>query len=143
MHVKKLGDFLNSSDGIGALMPQAAALLTVRKALCGALPDHLLRSVAIANYRQGKVVFLAASNAVAARLRLLEPRMLEVLSGCGVNVTGMTVEVQPARQPAAEPPARTGRRLPAPAARALARASGRLRDGELRRIVQDLAAKGE
>ncbi len=142
MHVKKLGDFLNSSDGIGPLMPQAAALLTVRKALCGALPDHLLRSVAIANYRQGKVVLLAASNAVAARVRLVEPRMLEILSGCGVNVTGMTVEVQPGRLPVAAPTARTARRLPAPAARALARASGQLREGTLRRIVRNLAAKG-
>lgn len=143
MHVKKLGDFLNSSDGIGTLMPRAAALLTVRKALSAALPDHLLRSVAIANYRQGKVVLLAASSAVAARLRLLEPRMLEVLSGCGVNVTGLTVEVQPARVPRAEGVEQKARRLPSPAARALDRASRRLRDGELRRIVRNLAAKGE
>lgn len=143
MHVKKLGDFLNSSDGIGALMPQAAALLTVRKALSGALPDHLLRSVAIANYRQGKVIFLAASSAVAARLRLLEPRMLEVLSGCGVNVTGLTVEVQPGRVPDAEPVEQKARRLPLPASRALDRASRGLREGELRRVVRNLAAKGE
>lgn len=143
MHVKKLGDFLNSSDGIGALMPQAAALLTVRKALSVALPDHLLRSVAIANYRQGKVILLAASSAVAARLRLLEPRMLEVLSGCGVNVTGLTVEVQPGRVPEAGSVEQKARRLPLPAARALDRASRALRDGELRRAVRNLAAKGE
>lgn len=143
MHVKKLDDFLNSSDGIGTLMPQAAALLTVRKALSGALPDHLLRSVAIANYRQGKVILLAASSAVAARLRLLEPRMLEVLGGCGVNVTGLTVEVQPGRVPRTEPAERKARRLPLPAAQALDRASRGLRDGELRRVVRNLAAKGE
>jgi hypothetical protein len=141
MHAKKLGDFLNPSDGIGALMPQAALLLTVRSALSEAIPDHLRRSVTIANYRQGKVFLFAASGAIAARLRLLEPRMLEILSKRGLNVTGLTVEVQPGWSTGAQPVEKKALRLTSAAARALSEASEKLPEGGLRRAVRALAAR--
>jgi hypothetical protein len=143
MHAKKLGDFLDTGEGISRLMPQAAALLTVRRALTAALPDHLLRSCAIANYKQGKVFLFAASSAVAARLRLLEPRMLEVLSERGMNVTGLNVEVQPGTRFAAQVTEKKALRLSREASRALERAGAALPEGDLKRAVDALAARGD
>jgi len=143
MHVKKLGDFLDTGEGISRLMPQAAGLLTVRRALSAALPDYLLRSCAIANYKQGKVFVFVASSAVAARLRLLEPRMLEVLSKRGLNVTGLTIEVQPGYRFVAQVTEKKALRLSPDAARALSRAGEKLPEGALRRALDALAAKGD
>jgi hypothetical protein len=143
MHAKKLGDFLNSGDGIGRLMPQAAVLLTLRRALSEALPEHLLRSCAIANHKQGKVFIFAASGAVAARLRLLEPRMLEVLSKTGLNVTGLNVEVQPMHHVGATGSEKKALRLSRDAARVLSRTGAQLPEGDLKRALDALARKGE
>ena len=143
MHAKKLGDFLDTGEGISRLMPQAAVLLTVRRALAAALPDNLLRSCAIANYKQGKVLIFAASSAVAARLRLLEPRMLEVLSKRGLNVTGLNVEVQPGHRFVAQVTEKKALRLSPKASQALANAGAKLPDGALKRAVDALAAKGD
>jgi hypothetical protein len=143
MHAKKLGDFLVTGEGISRLMPQAAGLLTVRRALSAALPDYLLRSCAIANYKQGKVFIFVASSAVAARLRLLEPRMLEVLSKRGLNVTGLNVEVQPGHRFGAQVTEKKALRLSRGAARALAHAGEELPEGALKRAVDALAKKGD
>jgi hypothetical protein len=143
MHAKKLGDFLVAGEGISRLMPQAAGLLTVRRALTAALPAHLLRSCAIANYRQGKVFLFAASSAVAARLRLLEPRMLQILSERGLNVTGLNIEVQPGFRFVAQVTEKKALHLSRGAARALSGAGAKLPEGGLKRAVDSLAAKGK
>jgi hypothetical protein len=95
MHRRNLGALLSQPEGIASLMPQARRLIELRGILAAALPESLARSCSIANYRQGKVVIFAANNAVAAKLKLIGPTLLQHLSGRGVEITGLEVRVQP------------------------------------------------
>jgi len=95
MHTKNPCAFLNQPDGIASLMPQARRLIDLRGVLSAVLPESLARSCSIANYKQGKVVIFAANSAVAAKLKLMRPKLSEQLSQRGVEVTGLEVRVQP------------------------------------------------
>jgi len=76
-------------------MPQARRLIELRRILATVLPGSLARRSSIANIKQGKLVVFAASGAVAAKLRLLSPALLEQLSKRGIEVTVLEVRVQP------------------------------------------------
>jgi len=98
MHTRNFSAHLDRPEGIASLMPQARRLIELRGILAAALPESLARSCLIANYRQGKVVIFAANNAVAAKLKLISPKLLQHFSGQGIEVTGMEVRVQPPGQ---------------------------------------------
>jgi len=76
-------------------MPQARRLIELRRILATILPESLARWSSIANVKQGRVIIFAANGAVAAKLRLLSPTLLEQLSKRGTEVTGLEVRVQP------------------------------------------------
>src|SRR6266568_4503431 len=95
MHPKNPCAFLNQPDGIASLMQQAKRLIELRGILFAVLPPSLARWCSIANHKQGKVVIFAASSAVAAKLKLMRPTLVEQLSQRGVEVTGLEVRVQP------------------------------------------------
>ena len=86
--------FLNQADGIAALMQQAERLIELRKILSSLLPDSLARRCTVANYKHGRVVIFAANGAIAAKLKLMLPALLEQLSGRAMEVTGLEVTVQ-------------------------------------------------
>src|SRR5262245_40146413 len=94
MHAKHIVDYLASDHSTGRWVSQVATLLALRQRLTSALPDSLQRSCTIANYKHGIVVLLVGSNAVAAKLRLLEPRLLSALGKAGVQVTGIKIQIQ-------------------------------------------------
>ena len=87
--------FLNQPDGIAPLMPQARRLIELREILAAVLPESLARCCSIANFKQGKVVIFAANGAIAAKLKLMLPTLLEQLSKRAIEVTGLEVCVQP------------------------------------------------
>ena len=87
--------FLNQPDGIAPLMPQARRLIELREILAAVLPGSLARCCSIANFKQGKVVIFAANGAIAAKLKLMLPTLLEQLSKRAMEVTGLEVCVQP------------------------------------------------
>ena len=87
--------FLNQPDGIAPLMPQARRLIELREILAAVLPESLARCCSIANLKQGKVVIFAANGAIAAKLKLMLPTLLEQLSKRANEVTGLEVCVQP------------------------------------------------
>lgn len=95
MHLKNPYAFLTQADGIASLMPQARRLLELRGIFAAMLPRLLADSCSIANYRQGKIVVLASNGAVAAKLNLLRPMLLDRLSKRGVEITGLDIRVQP------------------------------------------------
>ena len=95
MHPKNLRAYLDSAAGIAGLLPQAERLIELRRIYCKVVPQQLLRSSAIVNYKQQKLVIFAENNAVAAKLRLLSPRLVNDFSKSGVEVTGIRLEVQP------------------------------------------------
>lgn len=142
MHAKRIGQYLDSSAGVGRLASQAACLLAIRQVLAGALPESLRQSCAIANYKQGKVVVIAESSAVGARLRILAPSLVELLGKSGLNVTGLKVDVQPEVRSRAQVTEKKNLLLSSSAASALERAAQQLPEGELRRAVGALARRG-
>ena len=94
MHMKNPCTFLNQADAIAALMPQAERLIELREILASLLPGSLARRCSVANYKQGRVVIFAANGAIAAKLKLMLPSLLEELSGRAREVTGLEVAVQ-------------------------------------------------
>ncbi|HSD44002.1 MAG TPA: DciA family protein [Burkholderiales bacterium] len=123
-------------------MPQAAFLLAVRQVLAEALPAPLRRSCAIANYKQGKVIFLADSSAAAARLRLLAPSLVELLGKRGLQVTGLRVDVQPDVIRRAQITEGKSLLLSTSATEALARAAQSLSGGPLKQALDSLVRRG-
>jgi hypothetical protein len=142
MHAKQVGDYLERSPGVDRLTSRAAYLLALRRVLAEALPEPLRRSCAIANYKQGKVVFLAENSAAAARLRLLAPSLIECLGQRGMQVTGLRVEVQPEVRLRTQPVEEKSLLLSSAARAALARAAAALPEGALREAVDALARRG-
>jgi hypothetical protein len=94
MHSQNIGAYLDSSEGLGSLMPQAARLLELRRQLSEVLPKPLAKSCEIANYKQGKVVIFAENGAIAAKLAHYRPRLISLFCGRGIEVTAIEVSVQ-------------------------------------------------
>ena len=99
MHSKNLRAYLGSAAGIAGLLPQAERLIELRRIYSKLLPQQLLRASYIVNYRQQTVVIFAENSSVAAKLRLLSPRLVKDFSKFGTEVTGIRVEVQPRQGP--------------------------------------------
>lgn len=140
MHSKDLRAYLNSAAGIAALLPQAERLIELRHIYSELVPQQLLRLSSIVNYKQEKVVIFAENNAIAAKLRLLSPRLLKGFSKCEVQVTGIRLEVQPRLEPRKEPRPKQARLSPA-AAESLQALAERLPDSRLRKALAEMAAR--
>jgi hypothetical protein len=141
MHSKNLRSYLDSAVGIAGLLPQAERLIELRRIYSKLVPQQLLRSSSIVNYKQQKVVIFAENNAVAAKLRLLSPRLVNDFSKCGVEVTGIRLEVQP-RQDELNPRLPKQARLSKAGTESLEALARQLPDSPLRRALADMAAHG-
>jgi hypothetical protein len=141
MHSKNLRAYLDSAAGIAALLPQAERLIELRRLYQEIMPRQLLRSSSIVNCKQGNVVIFAENSAIAAKIKLLSPRLVSDFSKCGVQVTGIRLEVQP-REDRAEQPAKARARLGPAAAVSLLALARRLPDSKLKQSLVDLAAHG-
>src|SRR5574342_316751 len=97
------------------------------------LPPALARSCSIANYRQGKIVVFAPNGAVAAKLNLLRPTLLDRLSKRGAEITGLDIRVQP--RPDESQPVEKENKLTDEAALELDRLHKQLPDSELKVAV--------
>lgn len=140
MHAKKLDEFLTSATEVGKLVPLAAEHLDIGQALRNALPASVRGLYQIARVKQGKVVIFAEDNAIAAKLRLLEPTIVTELGRRGRNVTGIEVRVQAEMSPPPQPVG--GRTRLSPAAGAALHALGdRLPPSPLRDAIRALARK--
>lgn len=140
MHFKNLRAYLESASGVGTLMPQAERLMDLRRIYAEVVPRQLLRSSSIVNYRQEKVVIFAENNAVAARIKLLSPRLINDFVKRGLQVTGIRLEVQP--RPETRAAAQTARRrLSIAGARNLDSLAERLPDSPLKQAVTSLSRR--
>lgn len=142
MHYKNLRAYLDSAVGIASLLPQAERLIELRRIYSKLVPRQLLQSSAIVNYRQGNIVIFADNSAIAAKLRLLSPRLVNDFSKSGVEVTGIRLEVQPRPGPAHQAAPKRARlsRAGADSLDALAR---QLPDSKLKRTLSELARRGD
>jgi hypothetical protein len=141
MHSKNLRAYLDSAAGIAALLPQAERLIELRRIYSELVPQQLLRCSSIVNYKQENVVIFAENNAVAAKLKLLSPRLVNDFSKRGVQVTGIRLEVQPRQEPlkALTPKQAKLSMAGAESLEALAR---RLPDSKLKQELAEMAARG-
>ena len=131
--------FLNQPDGIAPLMPQARRLIELRDIFAAALPESLARCCSIANFKQGKVVIFAANGAIAAKLKLMLPTLLEELSKRAMEVTGLEVCVQPL---ASDPQAvEKSAKMSVKAAAGLSQLCEQLPDSELKITLVKIAAR--
>ena len=140
MSSKPLSEFLQQQDGAGALMAQARQLLVLRSATEAVLPAPLRKLYQVANYKQGTLVVFSANNAVAARLRLMRPALLQACLERGVAVNELKIEVQPAPFVSPHGPKKRAF-LSSGAKQALEKLEGKLQAGELRERVRNLAKK--
>jgi hypothetical protein len=140
MHSKNLRAYLDSSAGIAALLPQAERLIELRRMYSELVPQQLLRSSAIVNYKRQTVVIFAENNAIAAKLKLLGPRLINDFSMRGVEVTGIRLEVQPLGSPRNVPTSKQAR-LSAAGAESLEALARRLPESKLRQAVKELVER--
>ena len=139
MHPRTLGHLLEHSADTGKLLPHAQRLLALRHALSGALPTQLRRSCEIANYKQGIVVIFAENGALATKLKLLVPSLIQHLRKSAGDLTAIRVEVQPAI-PVRQPPAKQAVLTDA-AAKALRELEAQLPDYKLKSAIAVLASR--
>lgn len=142
MHSKNLRAYLDSTAGIAALLPQAERLVELRRIYNEIAPQQLSGSSSIVNYKQQTVVIFAENNAIAAKLRLLSPRLVKDFSKRGVEVTGIRLEVQP-RQESREPLAPKQAKLSQGGNESLEALARRLPDSELKQAVLDMVQRGK
>lgn len=137
MHSKNLDAYLVQADGINSLMPQAKRLIELRQALLEFLPKALAESATVANYRQGKIVIFAANSAIAAKLKLLGPALMDHFIMRGLQVTALTIEVQPTQGTG---PVRPKAAVLTDSARqALASLASQLAESELKNTISTMA----
>jgi hypothetical protein len=136
MQAQNVRTFLEA--GIQSLLPQAQRLIELRRVLAGALPLNFRRSCTIANYMQGKVVIFAENSAIAAKLRLMEPELRDQFVKRAIQVTGITIKVQPKTPVPAREKQIQGS---ASAARSLLDLASQLPDSKLKTAVTALAMR--
>jgi len=140
MHSKNLRAYLDSVAGIAALLPQAERLVELRRIYQEIMPEQLSRSSSIVNYKRENVVIFAENNAIAAKIKLLSPRLINDFSKRGVQITGIHLEVQP-RQEAHAALSPKQAKLSDTGAESLESLARRLPDSKLRQAVTDLAGR--
>ncbi len=140
MHSKNLRAYLDSTAGIAALLPQAERLIELRRIYTKIMPQQLLRSSSIVNYKQEKVVIYAENNAIAAKIKLLSPRLVSDFSKRGAQVTGIRVEVQPQQSPQANLLPKQAK-LSSAGAESLEALARRLPDSALKRTLTEMAGR--
>jgi hypothetical protein len=140
MHSKNIRAYLNSVAGIATLLPQVERLIELRRIYVGLVPHQLLRSSSIVNYKQGNIVIFAENNAVAAKLKLLSPQLVNGFSRCGIEATGIRLEVQPLEHPRMAPTSKQAK-LSAGGVGYLQALAQRLPDSTLKQAVSDMATR--
>jgi hypothetical protein len=96
MQAPKIGRFLAAETDLQPVLAKALEIDALSKLCAEFLPPELARLARVANYRDGRLVFLAANGAAAAKLKLLSGGLCETLSRTGRQVNSVSVRVQPA-----------------------------------------------
>jgi len=104
---RSLEDCLKADAGLARFSNHAARLTRLQRYFESVTP--LARQSRVANLKLGRILIYAATNAVAAKLRQIEPRLVRVFQAEAAEVTGIEIRVQPGRQNRPTPmPARAG-----------------------------------
>jgi hypothetical protein len=126
---------------VASLARKARELDALDRALRQTLPSPLREQVRFANLHDGRLVFLAPSPALAARLRLLQTQILATARAIGTYASSVTVKVAP--QPPTEIVPDRSKPLSPAAASHLRAAATSTTDPELRELFLELASIAE
>lgn len=91
---RQLGNTITEDTPLARLQQHAQQLARVQRQLDLLLPDYLQGAVAVANLQQGVLALHVKNASVAARLKMLMPRLKEGLWAQGVLVEELKVRVR-------------------------------------------------
>ena len=111
-------------------------IAALQQGYLAAVPRELAQSSAVGYETQGTLVLLAASGAVAARLRHLAPRLLLTIQKQFPEVKAIRIEVQLVHS--SRPPGKLVRRVGTTGLRSLGELERTLADGPLRAALRRL-----
>jgi hypothetical protein len=90
-----VSEVLNRTDAFAALRAGVEQIAALERDLTELLPDYLATSVEPGFIKDGVLALFAGHNALAARLRHLEPRLLSDLQQRGWPVNALRIRVRP------------------------------------------------
>jgi len=99
-----LADVLKRTDAFAPLRAGVEQIAAMERDLAQLLPDYLAASVDPGFIKDGTLVLFAAHNALAARLRHLEPRLVTDLQARGWALNALRIRVRPQAMKEAPPP---------------------------------------
>ncbi|NVI02591.1 DciA family protein [Paraburkholderia youngii] len=134
-----LAEVLGRTDAFAALRAGVEQIAALEKDLRELLPDYVATSVEPGFIKEGVLALFAAHNALAARLRHLEPRLLVDLQQRGWPVQSLKIRVRP--QPLKEPPPVKQARMTPAGAAALQALSESLEPSPLQEALARMAAR--
>ena len=95
MTAPKLDRILATEPALQPVLAKAHELRALAGLLDAFLPPELARQTRVVSYRDGELGLLAASPAVAAKLRLLAPSLANLFSKQRLQVKSVSTRVQP------------------------------------------------
>jgi hypothetical protein len=137
MPAVRINRFLSADGELQPVIEKAREIEALSKLLEGFLPPELSPLARVANYKEGKLVILAANGPAAAKLKLLSESLGVYLSKQRAQVNSVSVRVQPTNPEANEPPEKQAHLTPA-ALQDLAALYGRLTDSPFRAALKSL-----
>ena len=137
MPALKINRFFSADGDFQPVFEKVRAIEALSKLLKGFLPPELAPLVQVANFKDGKLVLLAANGAAAAKLRLLSESLGTYITKQRSQVNSVSVRVQPG---IGEPPDTAPKQahLTGAALRELVVLYGRLPDSAFRKALKTL-----
>jgi hypothetical protein len=136
---QRLSDVLARTDAFAPLRAGVEQIAALERDLTQLLPDYLASSVEPGFIKEGVLALFAAHNALAARLRHLEPRLLADLQQRGWAVESLRIRVRP--QPVETPPPPKEARMTRVGAQTLQALSESLAPSPLQLALARMAAR--
>jgi len=94
MRARQLGTAITDDSPLARLQEHARQLIRIQRQLDLLLPDYLQGAVAVANLQQGILALHVQNASVAARLKMIMPRLKEGLWTQGTAVNELKVRVR-------------------------------------------------
>ncbi len=134
-----VAEVLSRTDAFAPLRAGVEQIAAMERDLAQLLPDYLATSVEPGFIKDGTLVLFAAHNALAARLRHLEPRLVTDLQARGWALNALRIRVRPQSMKA--PPAEKQARMTPAGALALQALSESLPDSPLQEALARMAKR--
>ncbi|CAB3749931.1 DUF721 domain-containing protein [Paraburkholderia solisilvae] len=136
---QRLADVLARTDAFSALRAGVEQIAALQRDLTELLPDYLATSAEPGFIKDGVLSIFAAHNALAARLRHLEPRLLADLQQRGWAIESLKIRVRP--KPLDAPPPVKQARMTRAGAQALHELSESMAPSPLQAALARMAAR--